>query len=80
MFLFDPETTGRCVEVRGEVVVDDDADLSLADRLGNVYGVDMRSFDPPDARRVRLTLVAATVNVVDVRDDAGDGPGHLSPS
>lgn len=67
VLIFHPETPNYYVEVRGTALVESDHDYKFADRLGERYGTDMRSFDRTDARRLRIAIEPSKVVVTDVR-------------
>ena len=55
--LVDPDEPMRYVELRGSVVVEDDPDKALPDRIVQKHGYsDAAAFDRPDRRRVVFRL------------------------
>ncbi|MEZ5227773.1 MAG: TIGR03618 family F420-dependent PPOX class oxidoreductase [Acidimicrobiales bacterium] len=64
---FHPETPNYYVEIRGSARIEPDHDYLFADRLGQRYGTDMRSFDSIDTRRLRVAIDPLKVIVTDVR-------------
>jgi PPOX class probable F420-dependent enzyme len=69
----------RYVEVRGRAVVDDDVDRAFIDSIAAAYmGVDRYPFDPPEAERVTITVIAEHVSapgipLADAPPQARDG-------
>jgi len=66
LFVLDPDTPSRYLEIRGDAVIEDDPDYAFAERVGTKYGADLRSFDADGARRVVVTLRPERVNAVDM--------------
>ena len=66
LFVLDPDTPSRYLEIRGDAVIEDDPDYAFADRVGTKYGADLRSFDADGARRVVVTLRPERINAVDM--------------
>ena len=67
----------RYVEVRGRAVVADDVDRSCIDEIARAYmGVDRYPFDPPDAERVTITVLAEHVSAprIPLADDPPQAP------
>jgi PPOX class probable F420-dependent enzyme len=67
MLIFHPDTRNYYVEIRGIAKIEPDHEYVFADRLGARYNTDMRSFDSPDAHRVRVSIRASKITVTDVR-------------
>ena len=67
VLIFHPESANYCAETRGIARIEPDHDDVFADRLGQRYDTDMRSFDSDDARRRRVAIEPLRVNVTDVR-------------
>jgi len=67
VLIFHPATPNYYVEIRGTAMTEPDHDYVFADRLGERYDTDMRSFDPAGARRLRLSIEASKVVLTDVR-------------
>jgi PPOX class probable F420-dependent enzyme len=67
VLIFHPETPNYYVEIRGTAHAEPDHDYVFADRLGERYDTDMRTFDRADARRLRVTVDPFKVVVTDVR-------------
>jgi len=60
--LVDPAKPLRYLEVRGIVQITDEASMAVRDAIARKHGFDDGSaFDPPDARRVVLTIVPSRV-------------------
>ena len=62
-----PETSNYYVEIRGNALTEPDHDYVFADRLGQRYATDMRSFDSAVTRRLRVAIEPLKVVVTDVR-------------
>jgi PPOX class probable F420-dependent enzyme len=56
LFLIDPANPYRTLEVRGDVTLEEDTDLSLLKRLLAHYGQTLETFAAPTDNRVVLTL------------------------
>jgi PPOX class probable F420-dependent enzyme len=67
VLIFHTDTPDYYVEIRGIARVEQDHDYVFADRLGQRYDTDMRSFDRPGARRLRVAIESVNVVVTDVR-------------
>ena len=67
VLIFHPESPNYYVEIRGTALTEPDHDYVFADRLGQRYDTDMRSFDRADARRLRVAIEPSKVVVTDVR-------------
>lgn len=67
LFILDPESDFRYLEVRGGVEVVPDDGYVFADKVGAKYGADVRNFDAPGSTRVQVTLKPVRVNAVDMR-------------
>jgi PPOX class probable F420-dependent enzyme len=61
LFVFDAASRYRTVEVRGDVTIDDDSDLSFLTRMLGHYGQDLAGFRAPTDNRVVVTLTPARV-------------------
>jgi PPOX class probable F420-dependent enzyme len=63
LFLLDPATPYRTVEIRARADLAPDPDYAFADKLGRKYGgADLRSNDRPGESRVVVTLHPIKVN------------------
>jgi PPOX class probable F420-dependent enzyme len=60
LFLLDPDNPYRTLEIRGDVTVDDDADLAFFTQVAHAYGQEPESF--PTEGRVIITLTPRRVN------------------
>ena len=67
VLIFHPETPNHYAEIRGIARTEPDHHYVFADRLGQRYDTDMRSFDRADARRLRVAIEPLKVIVTDVR-------------
>lgn len=61
LFFLDPANPYRTLEVRGDVSIDDDADLTFLTRLLAHYGQTLETFPAPVDSRVVLTLTPRRV-------------------
>ena len=67
VLIFHPETANYYVEIRGTAHTEPDHDYVFADRLGQRYDTDMRTFDRADAQRLRVAIDPSKIIVTDVR-------------
>lgn len=67
VLIFHPDTPNYYAEIRGTASTTPDHDYVFADRLGQRYNTDMRSFDRADSRRLRVAIDPAKISVTDVR-------------
>jgi PPOX class probable F420-dependent enzyme len=56
LFIFDPQSTSRTLEIRGEVEIRPDPDKEQAKRFAAVYGDAASAWDPEGVTRVILAL------------------------
>ncbi|HEY7222066.1 MAG TPA: PPOX class F420-dependent oxidoreductase [Micromonosporaceae bacterium] len=56
VLILDLANPHRYLELRGDARVEPDDDYVFADKIGAKYGADLRSFDPPGASRVVVTI------------------------
>jgi PPOX class probable F420-dependent enzyme len=56
LFIFDPQSSARTLEIRGEVEIRPDPDKEHAQRFAAVYGDSAAAWDPDDVSRVVLAL------------------------
>jgi PPOX class probable F420-dependent enzyme len=56
LFIFDPQSTARTLEIRGEVEIRPDPDKEQAKRFAAVYGDAASAWDPEGVTRVVLAL------------------------
>ena len=63
LFILDPATPYRTLEIRARAEVEPDADFAFAARLGQKYGADVHANDRPGDTRVVVTLHPVKVNV-----------------
>ncbi len=67
LFFVDVANPQRYLEVRGDALVEADADYAFADRVGAKYGgADLRQMDRPGESRVVVTVQPRRVNAVDM--------------
>jgi PPOX class probable F420-dependent enzyme len=56
LFIFDPQSTARTLEIRGEVEIRPDPDKEQAKRFASVYGDAASAWDPEGVTRAILAL------------------------
>jgi PPOX class probable F420-dependent enzyme len=61
LFIFDPSSTGKTLEIRGEIEVRPDPDKAQAARFAPTYGSAASTWDPPDTSRAVLVLHPARI-------------------
>ena len=66
LFVLDRSNPQRYLEVRGDAEIVQDPGYELAAKVGAKYGADVRTFDPPGATRVAVTVQPIRVNAVDM--------------
>jgi PPOX class probable F420-dependent enzyme len=66
LFILDRVAPTRYLEIRGDADVVDDSAYALADRVGQKYGADLRTFDGANPHRVAVTIRPTRVNAVDM--------------
>jgi PPOX class probable F420-dependent enzyme len=66
VFILDRSAPTRYLEIRGDVELSDDPEYAFAERVGQKYGADLRSFDGDHPGRVVVTLRPVRVNAVDM--------------
>lgn len=66
LFILDRVAPTRYLEIRGDAEVADDSAYALADRVGQKYGADLRTFDGANPHRVAVTIRPTRVNAVDM--------------
>lgn len=67
LFILDLSVPQRYLEIRGDAETEPDDDYALADKVGQKYGVDLRSFDRGAGSRLAVRIRAARINAVDMR-------------
>jgi len=67
LFIIDPATPQRTLEIRAQAELQPDPDYAFAERLGKKYGgANLRSRDKPGETRVKITLHPVRVIGVDL--------------
>lgn len=66
LFILDRANPLRTLEVRARAEISPDDDYSFAAKLGQKYGVDLRTMDQPGERRVLVTLRPIKINAIDL--------------
>src|SRR3984957_17670364 len=64
VFLLDPASSYRYLEIRGDAEITPDDDYAFADAVGARYGSDLREHDQPGQSRVKVTIRPVRVNAV----------------
>ena len=64
LFLLDPASSYRYLEIRGDAEITPDDDYAFADVVGARYGSDLREHDQPGQSRVKVTIRPVRVNAV----------------
>jgi PPOX class probable F420-dependent enzyme len=67
LFILDPTTDYRYLELRADARIEPDSDYVFADKVGKKYDSDLRVHDKPGQSRVVVTLEPARVNAIDMR-------------
>ncbi len=67
LFLLDPASSYRYLELRGDAEITPDDDYAFADAVGAKYGSDLREHDQPGQSRVKVTIKPVRANAVDMR-------------
>jgi len=68
LFIMDPATPSRYLEIRAQAEVQSDPDYVFADKFAQKYGgTDLRGRDKPGESRVVVSLHPVKVNAVDMR-------------
>jgi PPOX class probable F420-dependent enzyme len=67
LFLLDPASSYRYLEIRGDAEISADDDYSFADAVGAKYNSDLRAHDQPGQSRVKVTIRPVRVNAVNMR-------------
>lgn len=65
--IVDPAVPQRYLELRGDAEIVPDDDYAFASRVGEKYGVDLRTFDEPGDRRLAVRIVPSRVHAFDLR-------------
>jgi PPOX class probable F420-dependent enzyme len=66
VLILDLENPYRYLEIRGRVLIEEDADYAFADRVGEKYNSDLREHDRPGETRVVVTVQPEKVYAVDM--------------
>jgi PPOX class probable F420-dependent enzyme len=61
LFVIDPSNPFRTLEIRGDVTIEPDPDLSTLVEVLSAYGMDLESFSGPTEDRVKVTLTPTRV-------------------
>ncbi len=65
-FVLDRAAPTRYLEIRGDAEIADDPEYAFASRVGQKYGVDLRTFDGDNPRRVVVTVHPTAVHAIDM--------------
>jgi PPOX class probable F420-dependent enzyme len=66
LFIQDPGTPYRYLEIRGDAEIFQDDDYCFADRVAKKYQTDYRTVDAPEETRVCVTVHPTKVNTFDI--------------
>jgi len=66
LFILDLANPRRYLEIRGDARIEPDDDYTYAARLGEKYGADIRTFDPPEQTRVAVFIEPVKINAVKI--------------
>ncbi|MGD0197220.1 MAG: PPOX class F420-dependent oxidoreductase [Solirubrobacteraceae bacterium] len=64
LFIMDPESDYRYLEIRADAQIDADSDYEFAAKIGKKYDADVRAYDAPGSSRVVVTLEPVKINAV----------------
>jgi len=64
LFILDPASPYRYLELRGDAEISADDDYEFADKLGAKYNANLRVMDKPGEKRVVVRIRPARVNAV----------------
>jgi len=64
LFILDPASPYRYLELRGDAEISADDDYEFADKLGAKYNANLRVMDKPGEKRVVVRIRPAQVNAV----------------
>lgn len=67
LFIFDPATPYRTLEIRADAEAVPDTDGALIEAVKSKYGADVRSYDRPGDTRYAVILHPTKVNAADMR-------------
>ncbi|MGC2486868.1 MAG: PPOX class F420-dependent oxidoreductase [Acidimicrobiales bacterium] len=67
LLIVDPTSPMRYLELRGDAVISDDDDFAFATQVGEKYSANLREYDAPDDKRVKVRINLTRVNAVDMR-------------
>ena len=66
VFILDLANPMRYLEIRGDAQISPDSDYGFADRVGAIYGTDLRRMDAPGETRVIVAVHPVKINAVDL--------------
>jgi PPOX class probable F420-dependent enzyme len=67
LFILDPASAFKYLELRGDAEITPDDDYEFADKVGAKYDSDLRTRDRPGQKRVKVTIRPVRINAVDMR-------------
>jgi PPOX class probable F420-dependent enzyme len=67
LFILDPGSPYRYLEIRGDAEITPDDDYVFAEKVGAKYNADLRTRDQPGESRVAVTIKLVRINAVDMR-------------
>lgn len=66
LLILDPSNSMRYLELRGTAEVAPDDDYQFASKVGQKYGADLRQYDKPGDKRLKVTIRPERVRAVDM--------------
>jgi general stress protein 26 len=66
LVVLDLSNPNRYIEIRGRATVLDDSERPIVERLGEIYGSDLRAWDKPSDRRASVSITPVRIRAVDV--------------
>jgi PPOX class probable F420-dependent enzyme len=67
LFILDPSTPMRYLEIRGDAAISPDTDGAFAAKVSEKYHTDVRGYDQPGEERVVVRVQPSRINAVDMR-------------
>jgi PPOX class probable F420-dependent enzyme len=67
LLIVDPTSPMRYIELRGDAEIIADDDFSFAGQVSQKYSTNVREYDAPGDKRVKVHIDLARVNAVDMR-------------
>jgi PPOX class probable F420-dependent enzyme len=67
LLIVDPASPMRYIELRGDAEIIPDDDYAFATKVGQKYSANVREYDAPGDKRVKVHINLSRVNAVDMR-------------